>query len=53
VQICVGTPGRVFDMLERKIINPDHLKILVLDEADEMLSTGFYEAIKDIFALLP
>jgi len=41
VHVVVGTPGRVLDMLSRKIFNPDHMKIFVLDEADEMLGRGF------------
>lgn len=53
VHIVVGTPGRVLDMLTRKTLNPDHMKIFVLDEADEMLGRGFLETIKDIFGLLP
>lgn len=51
--MVVGTPGRVLDMLTRKILNPDHMKIFVLDEADEMLGRGFLEPIKEIFGLLP
>ena len=39
--MVVGTPGRVFDMMRRNHINPQSLRILVLDEADEMLSGGF------------
>ena len=35
--VLVGTPGTVMDMIRRKYINPQHLKILVLDEADNML----------------
>jgi superfamily II DNA/RNA helicase len=34
VHVVVGTPGRVQDMITKKIINADHLKIIVLDEAD-------------------
>lgn len=49
----VGTPGRVQDMMSRKHLNPAHLKIFVLDEADEMLSRGFKNSIQDIFQMLP
>ncbi|KAF3660101.1 Eukaryotic initiation factor 4A-2 [Capsicum annuum] len=41
VHVVVGTPGRVFDMLRRQSLRPDHIKMFVLDEADEMLSRGF------------
>ena len=39
--IVIGCPGRVHDMLRRKKLKVDHLKLIVLDEADEMLSQGF------------
>ncbi|KAJ2077339.1 translation initiation factor eIF4A [Coemansia sp. RSA 988] len=51
--IVVGTPGRVFDMIDRRILNTSAVKLFALDEADEMLSTGFKEKIYDIFQLLP
>ena len=51
-QIVVGTPGRVHDMLKRDIINPAFIKMLVLDEADEMLSAGFKDQVYDIFQFL-
>lgn len=41
VQVVVGTPGRVFDMMKRGFMKTDYLKLFVLDEADEMLSRGF------------
>ncbi|KAK6465550.1 hypothetical protein DFJ63DRAFT_24625 [Scheffersomyces coipomensis] len=53
VQIVVGTPGRVFDMIERRFFKTDKIKMFILDEADEMLSTGFKEQIYNIFRLLP
>jgi len=43
VHVVVGTPGRVFDMLSRNHLSAQHLRIFVLDEADEMLSRGFKE----------
>lgn len=52
-QIVVGTPGRVYDMLCRGILKTNYIKILILDEADEMLSKGFKEQIYDIFQALP
>jgi len=53
VHIVVGTPGRVFDMLQRKVLKPHDVKIFILDEADEMLSRGFKDQIYDIFTNLP
>jgi len=53
VQIVVGTPGRVHDMLKRGYLKSDHLKLFVLDEADEMLGRGFQDQIKEIFKLIP
>ncbi|XP_060886611.1 eukaryotic translation initiation factor 4A1A [Labrus mixtus] len=50
--IVVGTPGRVFDMLNRGHISSKYIKMFVLDEADEMLSRGFKEQIYDIFRKL-
>jgi len=52
-QIIVGTPGRVSDMISRKALNPKHIKLFVLDEADEMLSRGFKEQIHDVFTKMP
>lgn len=51
-QIVVGTPGRVSDMIHRKVLRTRHIKMFVLDEADEMLSRGFKDQIKDVFGLL-
>jgi len=53
VHIVVGTPGRVYDMLCRRVLKPDSIKLFVLDEADEMLSRGFKDQIYDIFQALP
>lgn len=52
-QVVVGTPGRVHDMIQRRVLKTDSMKQFVLDEADEMLSRGFTEQIYDIFQLLP
>jgi translation initiation factor 4A len=43
VQIVVGTPGRVHDMMKREFLKTNHLKLLVMDEADNMLGRGFEE----------
>jgi translation initiation factor 4A len=53
VQLVVGTPGRVNDMINRKALKLDHLKLFCLDEADEMLSRGFKDQIYDVFQYLP
>ena len=52
-QIVVGTPGRVHDMIRRKYLKVSDLNVLVLDEADEMLSTGFKEQMYKIFQFMP
>jgi translation initiation factor 4A len=51
--IIIGCPGRIYDILRRKHINLDLVKLLILDEADEMLSSGFKEQVYNIFDLLP
>jgi len=43
VHIVVGTPGRVHDMMKREFLKTTHLKLLVMDEADNMLGRGFEE----------
>jgi ATP-dependent RNA helicase DeaD len=48
VQVVIGTPGRVLDHLRRKTLQLDNVKILVLDEADEMLDMGFIDDIEEI-----
>jgi len=50
--IIIGCPGRVHDMLRRSKIKTDKLSLLVLDEADEMLSHGFQDQIYNIFQFL-
>jgi ATP-dependent RNA helicase DeaD len=52
-QIVIGTPGRVIDLLERRILNLASVKVLVLDEADRMLDMGFIEDIEYILAKVP
>lgn len=51
--MVVGTPGRVYDMIVKQHLPVEDLQIFVLDEADEMLSTGFKEQIYNIFKMLP
>jgi ATP-dependent RNA helicase DeaD len=53
VDVVVGTPGRLLDLLERNALNLSHVSTVVLDEADEMLSMGFIEDIESILAETP
>ena len=53
VNFIIGTPGRVYDMIKRKVLIVRSLKTLILDEADEMLSKGFSSQIYDIFQEIP
>jgi len=50
--VVVGTPGRVFDMINRRALDPRDIKTFVLDEADEMLSRGFKDQIYDVFRFM-
>jgi translation initiation factor 4A len=50
--IIVGCPGRVYDMIRRNHIQTKYIKLIVLDEADEMLSSGFKEQVYNIFRYL-
>lgn len=52
-QIVVGTPGRVMDHMRRHTLKLNHLKTIVLDEADEMLNMGFKEDIETILQEIP
>lgn len=51
--VVVGTPGRVFDHIERGTLPLNRIKYLIIDEADEMLSMGFIEQIEKIIKQLP
>lgn len=51
--VAVGTPGRMLDMLERRILDPRGVNCFIIDEADEMLSAGFEEQVRGIMAKLP
>ncbi len=53
VQIVVGTPGRIIDLLERRVLNLSSVKVAVLDEADRMLDMGFIEDIEYILSMVP
>ncbi len=53
VDVVVGTPGRLLDLAGQKKLNLNHIKSLVLDEADEMLDLGFLPDVEKIINLLP
>ncbi|MEO6301658.1 MAG: DEAD/DEAH box helicase [Bacteroidia bacterium] len=53
VQVVVATPGRLIDMIERRVINLNTVKIVVLDEADEMLNMGFKDDLDIILKETP
>ncbi|MDQ2692988.1 MAG: DEAD/DEAH box helicase [Chloroflexota bacterium] len=53
VDVVVGTPGRLLDLMERNALNIKHIRTLVLDEADEMLNMGFMEDVEKILADTP
>ncbi len=52
-QVVIGTPGRIIDHMNRKTLQLDHLKMLVLDEADEMLKMGFKDDLEIILKDTP
>lgn len=52
-EIVIGTPGRIMDHIHRHTLRLDHLSLVVLDEADEMLNMGFREDIESILAFVP
>ncbi len=53
IQIVVGTPGRLIDLMERRVLNLASVKIVVLDEADRMLDMGFMEDVEYILSKTP
>jgi len=53
VQIVVGTPGRLIDLMERRVLNLGSVRVVVLDEADRMLDMGFIEDIEFILSKTP
>jgi ATP-dependent RNA helicase DeaD len=52
-QIVVGTPGRLIDHLDRQTLSLDAVRMVVLDEADEMLKMGFVEEVERMLSLIP
>ncbi|KAK9675831.1 hypothetical protein RND81_11G034500 [Saponaria officinalis] len=53
VHVVSGTPGRVCDMIKRRTLRTRQIKLLILDESDEMLSRGFKDQIYDVYRYLP
>uniref|UniRef100_A0A914DG98 RNA helicase n=1 Tax=Acrobeloides nanus TaxID=290746 RepID=A0A914DG98_9BILA len=53
VQVVVGTPGRVMDMIKRGVLSTARVKVFVVDEADEMLSRSFHDQIYELFKAMP
>jgi len=53
IDILVATPGRLLDLMQQRYISLDHIKMLVLDEADRMLDMGFVNDVKKIIAKVP
>lgn len=53
VHVVSGTPGRVFDMIQRGALELRHLRVLFIDEADEMFGMGFKEQVYDIYRYVP
>ena len=53
VDVVVGTPGRLLDLIKKKLLDLSHVKYMVLDEADEMLEMGFIEDVETIFKAIP
>jgi superfamily II DNA/RNA helicase len=52
-QVVIGCPGRIHDMLKRKRLSATHFRILIIDEADELLSAGFKDQVYNIFQYMP
>ncbi len=51
--VIIGTPGRIGDLLGKGMINPSYVKSLIIDEADDVLSSGFQKQVKKIFSFTP
>ena len=50
--VAVGCPGRMLDLLRKRVFSVDHIQTIIIDEADEMLSQGFQEQVRAIFESL-
>jgi ATP-dependent RNA helicase RhlE len=53
IDVLVATPGRLLDLVNQKFVHLEHVKILVLDEADRMLDMGFVHDVKKVITKLP
>jgi len=53
VHVIVGTPGRVADVINRKFLQTTYLKMVIFDEADEIMGRGFQDQIMEILKNLP
>ncbi len=53
VQVIVATPGRLIDLIKRKVVDLSSVHTVILDEADEMLNMGFLESIEEILSHVP
>ena len=53
VELVVGTPGRLIDLMRQRHLNLKHVKIIILDEADEMLDLGFLPDVETLLSALP
>src|ERR1700761_3077423 len=53
IDILVATPGRLLDLMNQRYVHLDHIKMLVLDEADRMLDMGFVNDVKKVIAKVP
>ena len=51
--VIIGTPGRISDLINKDIINSNHIQLIIIDEADDVLSTSFRKQIKKIFSKIP
>lgn len=52
-QVIIGTPGRISDLMNKQIITTDKIKLIIVDEADDVLSNSFLKQIKRIFQKVP
>ena len=50
-QFIVGTPGRIFDLMNRKVLYTEHIRCLIMDEADQMLEDRFYKQVMCILEI--
>ena len=52
-QVIIGTPGRISDLINKDIISSNDIKLIIIDEADDVLSTSFRKQVKKIFFKIP